>query len=68
MIDENSDYKRLVVSTISARLIMPYVDINQLYHYFAIEYNLYGIKSDTVLDIQCEGNVVINGHVYNESS
>ena len=67
VIGENNDYKRLFVRTISARLIMPYVDINQLYRYLANEYILYGIKSDIALDIQCEGNVVINGHVYNES-
>lgn len=68
VIGENNDYNRLIAKTISDRLIMPYVDIHQLYRYFAIEYFLYGIKSDIVLDIRCEGSVVINGHFYNESS
>lgn len=67
---ENSSYKKDIAKSISDRLVMPRIDIQKLCRYFAIEFTLYrtriGSTTNDSFDIKYNGDIVINGHIYNE--
>lgn len=67
---ENNSYRKNIAKSISDRLMMPHIDIQRLYRYFALEFTLYkteieAITSDS-FDIRHNGDIVINSHIYNE--